>query len=87
MQASDRGLTQHMTAQFVQGIFIERYDPTIEDTYRKGLDVDVGIDPVNHTTLADDKHRDDKSCLRSWTRPAQSNSVCLHDGCASHMLT
>jgi GTPase SAR1 family protein len=29
------------TAQFVQGIFIERYDPTIEDTYRKAIDVDV----------------------------------------------
>lgn len=28
-------------AQFVQGIFIERYDPTIEDSYRKVLDVDV----------------------------------------------
>ena len=28
-------------AQFVQGIFIERYDPTIEDTYRKAIDVDV----------------------------------------------
>jgi hypothetical protein len=30
-------------AQFVQGIFIERYDPTIEDTYRKAIDVDVSI--------------------------------------------
>ncbi|OQO06104.1 hypothetical protein B0A48_08692 [Cryoendolithus antarcticus] len=29
-----------LTAQFVQGIFIERYDPTIEDTYRKTIDVD-----------------------------------------------
>ncbi|KAI4744207.1 hypothetical protein E4T50_05430 [Aureobasidium sp. EXF-12298] len=27
-------------AQFVQGIWIERYDPTIEDSYRKQCDVD-----------------------------------------------
>ncbi|KEQ77471.1 ras-domain-containing protein, partial [Aureobasidium namibiae CBS 147.97] len=29
-----------LTAQFVQGIWIERYDPTIEDSYRKQCDVD-----------------------------------------------
>ncbi|KAK4973793.1 Ras-related protein rsr1 [Elasticomyces elasticus] len=27
-------------AQFVQGVFIESYDPTIEDSYRKQMDVD-----------------------------------------------
>lgn len=27
-------------AQFVQGVWIERYDPTIEDSYRKQIDVD-----------------------------------------------
>lgn len=26
--------------QFVQGIFVERYDPTIEDSYRKQVEVD-----------------------------------------------
>ena len=28
-------------AQFVQGVFIESYDPTIEDSYRKQMNVDV----------------------------------------------
>jgi hypothetical protein len=30
------------TAQFVQNVWIESYDPTIEDSYRKPLEVDVG---------------------------------------------
>eukprot|EP00052_Salpingoeca_macrocollata_P013111 m.102552 g.102552 ORF g.102552 m.102552 type:complete len:188 (-) comp18782_c0_seq2:120-683(-) len=29
-----------LTVQFVQGIFVEKYDPTIEDSYRKQVDVD-----------------------------------------------
>jgi len=29
-----------LTVQFVQGIFITKYDPTIEDSYRKLVDVD-----------------------------------------------
>lgn len=29
-----------MTVQFVQGIFVEKYDPTIEDSYRKVVEVD-----------------------------------------------
>lgn len=29
------------TAQFVQNTWIEHYDPTIEDIYRKQLEVDV----------------------------------------------
>eukprot|EP01129_Flabellula_baltica_P008217 TRINITY_DN3243_c0_g1_i1.p1 TRINITY_DN3243_c0_g1~~TRINITY_DN3243_c0_g1_i1.p1 ORF type:complete len:196 (-),score=43.49 TRINITY_DN3243_c0_g1_i1:54-608(-) len=29
-----------LTVQFVQGIFVEKYDPTIEDSYRKLLEVD-----------------------------------------------
>eukprot|EP01129_Flabellula_baltica_P015093 TRINITY_DN7466_c0_g1_i1.p1 TRINITY_DN7466_c0_g1~~TRINITY_DN7466_c0_g1_i1.p1 ORF type:complete len:190 (-),score=45.75 TRINITY_DN7466_c0_g1_i1:47-616(-) len=29
-----------LTIQFVQGIFVEKYDPTIEDSYRKTMEVD-----------------------------------------------
>ena len=29
-----------LTVQFVQGIFVERYDPTIEDSYRKSVELD-----------------------------------------------
>lgn len=29
-----------LTVQFVQGIFVEKYDPTIEDSYRKQAEVD-----------------------------------------------
>jgi GTPase SAR1 family protein len=32
-----------LTAQFVQNIWIESYDPTIEDSYRKQMEVDVRI--------------------------------------------
>ncbi|KAF9403249.1 Ras- protein Rap-1b [Mortierella sp. AD011] len=29
-----------LTVQFVQSLFVERYDPTIEDSYRKQVEVD-----------------------------------------------
>ncbi|CEF71562.1 Ras-like protein 3 [Strongyloides ratti] len=29
-----------LTVQFVQGVFVEKYDPTIEDSYRKQVDID-----------------------------------------------
>ena len=28
-----------LTVQFVQGIFVEKYDPTIEDCYRKQAEI------------------------------------------------
>ncbi|KPP59452.1 hypothetical protein Z043_122626, partial [Scleropages formosus] len=33
-------LVLRWTVQFVQGIFVEKYDPTIEDSYRKQVEVD-----------------------------------------------
>ncbi|CAI5777800.1 ras-related protein Rap-1A [Podarcis lilfordi] len=33
-------LSSALTVQFVQGIFVEKYDPTIEDSYRKQVEVD-----------------------------------------------
>ena len=33
------------TAQFVQNVWIESYDPTIEDSYRKQIEVDVSFWP------------------------------------------
>ena len=47
-----------MTAQFVQNVWIESYDPTIEDSYRKQIEVDVRIprsavaDKLTHTGTA-----------------------------------
>ncbi|XP_006027026.1 ras-related protein Rap-1b isoform X1 [Alligator sinensis] len=32
---------KYQTVQFVQGIFVEKYDPTIEDSYRKQVEVDA----------------------------------------------
>lgn len=41
---TDRYQNQHLlilSAQFVQNVWIESYDPTIEDSYRKQIEVDV----------------------------------------------
>lgn len=36
-----------LTAQFVQNVWIESYDPTIEDSYRKVVNVDGTVDLLN----------------------------------------
>jgi GTPase SAR1 family protein len=35
-----------LTAQFVQNVWIESYDPTIEDSYRKQVEIDVSCATV-----------------------------------------
>lgn len=41
-----------LTVQFVQGIFVEKYDPTIEDSYRKQVEVDgVQGEDANYDSL------------------------------------
>ena len=37
--------TNGYIAQFVHNEWIESYDPTIEDTYRTQINVDVSVDP------------------------------------------
>ena len=46
-------LTETFIAQFVQNVWIESYDPTIEDSYRKQIEVDVSIDPNSCLSNAD----------------------------------
>lgn len=40
-------------AQFVQNVWIESYDPTIEDSYRKQIEVDVSIIVTNVCATSD----------------------------------
>lgn len=47
-----RRLTHDQKAQFVQNVWIESYDPTIEDSYRKQIEVDVsGLPSMVRTEL------------------------------------
>lgn len=39
-------------AQFVQNVWIESYDPTIEDSYRKQIEVDVSDTPERTSGMA-----------------------------------
>jgi len=41
-----------LTAQFVQNVWIEAYDPTIEDSYRKQMEVDVRLTTLYHLQYA-----------------------------------
>lgn len=66
------------TAQFVQNVWIESYDPTIEDSYRKQIEVDVcGPFFMLECSVADLGSRADNAYLKcrfSW----QASSACGH---------
>ena len=65
-----------LTAQFVQNVWIESYDPTIEDSYRKQIEVDVSeTDPDHLTAKAEEltKVRADNAFWRYWIPRVQSN--------------
>ncbi|KAL8838805.1 MAG: hypothetical protein Q9176_004878 [Flavoplaca citrina] len=53
-------MTDGTAAQFVQNVWIESYDPTIEDSYRKQIEVDT---------------RENNAYSRSWIQLVPSNSV------------
>ena len=59
-----------LIAQFVQNVWIESYDPTIEDSYRKQIEVDVSVDfALFQTTLLISYNRDDNvywRCMHRW---------------------
>ncbi|TVY20969.1 Ras-related protein RSR1 [Lachnellula arida] len=62
-------------AQFVQNIWIEAYDPTIEDSYRKQIDVDVSVALAETSGPRLTFLRGDNACWRFLTRLVQSNST------------
>lgn len=47
--------TDENVAQFVQNVWIEAYDPTIEDSYRKQIEVDVSFLKLQVERLAADR--------------------------------
>ncbi len=45
-----------LTVQFIQNIFVEEYDPTIEDSYRKHAKVDDVVCISMHFSLSQPTH-------------------------------
>ena len=52
--------------QFVQGIFVEKYDPTIEDSYRKQVTID---DETCLLDILDTAGQEEYSAMRDQARP------------------
>jgi hypothetical protein len=38
--AGTRQSKSALTVQYVQGVYVEKYDPTIEDSYRKRIEIE-----------------------------------------------
>jgi hypothetical protein len=51
------------TAQFVQNVWIESYDPTIEDSYRKQIEVDVSGTPSERTSGMANRTFQGRQCI------------------------
>lgn len=71
-------LILYPAAQFVQNVWIESYDPTIEDSYRKQIEVDVssnGYLPPGYILLT--CYRDDNvywKCMHHDPLPVGSDT-------------
>jgi len=77
-----------LTVQFVQGIFVEKYDPTIEDSYRKVVEVDGNqcmleiLDTAGteqFTAMRDLYMKNGQGFLLVYSITAQSTFNDLHD--------
>jgi small GTP-binding protein len=51
-----------LTMQFIQKFFLDEYDPTIEDSYRKQIQVDG---EVCHLDILDTAGQEEYSCMRN----------------------
>ncbi|XP_074644412.1 ras-related protein Rap1 [Tubulanus polymorphus] len=77
-----------LTVQFVQGIFVEKYDPTIEDSYRKQVEID-GVQCMleildtagteQFTAMRDLYMKNGQGFLLVYSITAQSTFNDLHD--------
>lgn len=47
-------IRSHLIAQFVRNVWIESYDPTIEDSYTKEINVDVWDSRGSHYSIRSD---------------------------------
>ena len=52
-----------LTAQFVQNVWIESYDPTIEDSYGKQMEVDVCFDRNEDSTMQAHTRYQGRQCI------------------------
>jgi len=64
-----------LVVQFVQGIFVEKYDPTIEDSYRKMVTVD------EFSVLVDVLDTAGASQSVSWGYQSRDANMVVYDVC------
>lgn len=57
-----------LTVQFVQGIFVEKYDPTIEDSYRSKLKRCTAVRLKSLDTVEREHHSNEGFVHEKWTR-------------------